>query len=67
MCKNFYMNIIVIECYREISAIGKDVETFPATSDFSIAFKSYYLNTVQNVPIDSMLTDFHEFLGHPPC
>ena len=55
------MNIISIECYEEISAIGKEVETFPATFDFSIVFKSKYLNTVQNIPIDSMIMDFHEF------
>ena len=46
--QNFSMNIISIECYEEISAIGEEVETFPASSDFSIAFKSNYLNTVQN-------------------
>ena len=50
-----------MECYEEISAIGQEVETFPATFDFSIAFKSNYLNTVQTFPIDSMLMDFHKF------
>ena len=59
--ENFNINIISIECYEEISAIGKEVETFPATFDFSIAFKSNYLNTVQNFPIDSMIMDFCEF------
>ena len=51
-----------MECYEEISAIGKEVETFPATFNFPIAFKSNYLHTVQNFLIYSMLTDFHEFL-----
>ena len=51
-----------MECYEEISAIGKEVETFPATFDFSITFKSNNLHTVQNFFIDSMLMDFHEFL-----
>ena len=32
--QNFNINIIVIECYEEISAIGKEFETFPATFDF---------------------------------
>ena len=44
--QNFNMNIIGIECYEEISAIGTEFETFPGTFDFSIAFKSNYLNTV---------------------
>ena len=59
--QNFNINIIIIECYKEISAIGKEGETFPATFDFSIAFKSNYLKTVQNLLIDSMVMDFHEF------
>ena len=59
--QNFNINIISIEFYEEISTIGKEVEAFPATFDFSIAFKSNYLKMVQNFPIDSMLMDFHEF------
>ena len=51
-----------MECYEEISTIGKEVETFPATFDFSIAFKANYLHTVQIILKDSMLMDFHEFL-----
>ena len=50
-----------MECYEEISPIGKEDETFPATFDFSITFKSNYFNTVQNFLIDSMITDFHKF------
>ena len=38
--QNFNINIISTECYKEISAIGKEMETFPATFDFSIVFKS---------------------------
>ena len=38
--QNFNINIISIECNEGISAIAKEVETFPATFDFSIAFKS---------------------------
>ena len=49
--QNFNINIIGMECYEEISAIGQEVETFPVTFDFSIAFKSNYLNTVPNFPI----------------
>ena len=48
--QNFNILIINIECYEEVSAIGREVETFPATFDFSIAFKSNYLSTVQNFP-----------------
>ena len=48
--QNFNINIISIECYEEISAIGNEVETFPATFDFSIAFKSNYLNAVKIFP-----------------
>ena len=59
--QNFNIIIIVIECYEEISAMGKEGETFPATFDFSIVFKSKYLSTEQNFPIDSMLMDFHKF------
>ena len=50
-----------MECYEEISVIGKEVETFPVTSDFSIVSKSSYLNIVQNFPIDPMITDFCKF------
>ena len=59
--QNFNINIKVMECYEKTSAIVKEVETFSATFDFSIAFKSNYLNTVQNLPIDTMVTDFHKF------
>ena len=51
-----------IECYEEISAIGKEAETFPATFDFSVAFKSNYLNKAHNFSIDSMIMDFCKFL-----
>ena len=40
--QNFNINIKSIECYEKISAIGKEVESFPATFDFSIVFKSKY-------------------------
>ena len=59
--QTFNINIIIIECYKDISVIGKEVEAFPATFDFSIAFKSNYLSTVQNLPIDLMVMDFYVF------
>ena len=58
--QNFNINIISIECYEEISAIGKEIETFPATFEFSIAFKSN-ISTLQNFTIDPIM-DFHKFL-----
>ena len=59
--QNFNINLISIECYEEISAIGKEVQTFPATFDFSIAFKSNYLKTVKIFGIDSIIMDFYKF------
>ena len=59
--QTFNINIMAIECYEEISAIGREVETFPSTFDFSITFKSGCLDTVQNLLIDTMVMDFHEF------
>ena len=60
--QNFNINIISIDCYEEISAIGKEAETFPATFDLSVAFRSNYLDTVPKFPIDLMVMHFHEFL-----
>ena len=62
MCKISISILIVIECYEEISAIGKEVETFPATFDFFIAFKSKLFEHYAKFPINSVIMDFHKFL-----
>ena len=59
---NVSVNITITECYERTSAIGKEVEAFPATFDSSIAFKSLYLITAQKFNIDSMRTDFCKIL-----